>query len=250
MSGLELLQFTDTHLFGDAAGTLRGIATFETLQQLLRQAAPDIARADGLLVTGDVVQDDARGYELFRRAFSGLGKPVYCLPGNHDDPSAMQRALSSAPFQYGGIVDRGGWRLILLDSCVPGSAGGRLSATELQRLEDALGGAAGRLVLVCIHHQVLPMRSRWLDEVGLENAEEFWRVLRRHHGPVRGVVWGHVHQAADLQHEGIRLLATPSTCAQFLPCADDFALDVLPPAYRRLQLLPDGHIESEVVWLG
>jgi Icc protein len=45
------------------------------------------------------------------------------------------------------------------------------------------------------------------------------------------------------------LLATPSTCAQFLPLAADFSVDSRPPAYRRMTLHPDGTLDTEVVWV-
>ena len=40
-----------------------------------------------------------------------LGKPVYCIPGNHDDPARLRQALARPPFQVGGLVDLGAWRL-------------------------------------------------------------------------------------------------------------------------------------------
>jgi 3',5'-cyclic-AMP phosphodiesterase len=46
----------------------------------------------------------------------------------------------------------------------------------------------------------------------------------------------------------VRLIATPSTCAQFLPRSDDFAVDSRPPAYRTLELRADGTLITEVVW--
>ena len=64
---------------------------------------------------------------------------------------------------------------------------------------------------------------------------------------VRAIVWGHVHQSHDSRRKGVRLLATPSTCAQFLPHSDHFAIDPAPPAYRRLTLRADGTIDTEVV---
>jgi 3',5'-cyclic-AMP phosphodiesterase len=84
--------------------------------------------------------------------------------------------------------------------------------------------------------------------VGLENAAEFLATVDRHPN-VRAIVWGHVHQSHDALRKGVRLLATPSTCAQFLPNSDDFAVDVRPPAYRTLELRPDGSLLTEVVWL-
>ena len=92
------------------------------------------------------------------------------------------------------------------------------------------------------------MASRWLDRVGLTNAAEFLRVIDGHRN-VRAIVWGHVHQNYDALRQGVRLLATPSTCAQFLPNADEFAVDRRPPGYRTLELHADGSLLTEVVWV-
>ena len=245
---MRLVQFTDTHLFGSPGGALRGVNTLATLQRVLAHAAPAVLAADAILVTGDLVQDDPGGYALFRDIFARLDKPVWCLPGNHDIPDAMQRALLGRPFQYCGQVDRNGWRIVLLDSFLDGSAAGLLTTSELQRLENALASAADHHVLICVHHQPLPMHSRWLDTLGLQNAADFLAIIDRYPQCVRGVLWGHVHQAYDGERNGVRLMATPSTCAQFLPGSDDFAIDERPPAYRPIRLLPQGRIETEVAW--
>ena len=39
---------------------------------------------------------------------------------------------------------------------------------------------------------------------------------------------------------GVRYLTTPSTCFQFLPAVDNFAVDTRPPGFRWLDLVPDG----------
>ena len=185
---------------------------------------------------------------IFGACSARLGLPVLCLPGNHDEPRAMRRELAGAPFVLGGHVDLGRWRIVLLDSCIPGSAGGALSAQELAQLDEALGGAGARHCLVCLHHHPVAMSSRWLDRVGLSNAAEFLHLIDQHKN-VRAIVWGHVHQAYDALRKGVRLLATPSTCAQFLPNSDDFAVDRRPPAYRTLELRADGSLVTEVVWV-
>ncbi len=50
-------------------------------------------------------------------------------------------------------------------------------------------------------------------------------------------------------HESVRVIGTPSSCAQFKPFEDEFALDDKPPAYRRIILNSDGSIETELIWL-
>jgi len=248
MSVLRLIQFTDPHLYGSETETLRGIATLPALERTMRLAQSRDWPVDAVLVTGDLVQDDPAGYKHFRRLFSALKLPVLCVPGNHDEPATMHRELRGKPFVTEGHVDMGAWRIVLLDSSVPGSARGRLSRQTLAALDSALSSADTKHTLVCLHHHPVAMSSRWLDQVGLENPEELFDVIDRHRN-VRAILWGHVHQNYDALRKQVRLLATPSTCAQFLPRADEFALDARPPAYRTLELRPDGTLITEVVWV-
>ncbi|HEY6482820.1 MAG TPA: metallophosphoesterase [Steroidobacteraceae bacterium] len=250
MSVLRLIQFTDPHLYGSETETLRGIATLPALKAALADAQASPAwPPDLVLVTGDIVQDDPRGYRHFRPLFEPLGIPILCIPGNHDEPSVMRRELAGRPFRLDGCADFGRWRIVLLNSAVAGSASGRLSEASLAQLDESLGGASGRHCLIALHHHPVAMASRWLDRVGLENAPDFFRVIDRHRN-VRSIVWGHVHQAYDGLRRDVRLLGTPSTCAQFLPKAAEFAVDHrLPPAYRTIELQADGTLLTEVMWV-
>jgi Icc protein len=248
MHRTRLIQLTDPHLYGDAQGQLRGVATYPALLAAVEHARAHHWPCEGILATGDLVQDDAEGYARFRQVFAGLGVPVYCIPGNHDEPAAMREALQGAPFQLGGVAHWPGWFGVMLDSYLARSASGQLDAQSLEALDTALTENAHLHGLVCLHHHPVSMDSEWLDRVGLKNADEFFAVLDRHSN-VRAVLWGHVHQVHDGVRKGVRLMSAPSTCAQFLPRSDDFAIDRRPPGYRWLQLAEDGSIDTAVVWV-
>jgi Icc protein len=124
---------------------------------------------------------------------------------------------------------------------------GHLAPAQLQLLDRALATATTP-VLVCLHHHPVPMSSDWLDRIGLGNAQAFWSIIDAYRC-VRGVLWGHVHQSFDGLRRGVRLLATPSTCAQFLPHAHEFAIDSQPPAFRTLELQPDGSLITDLYWV-
>jgi Icc protein len=244
---MEILQITDPHLYGNAGGSLRGVETDSSLRDVLDAACASESDYSAVLVTGDLVQDDPSGYLRFESLFGALRMPVLCIPGNHDEIDAMRQSLAQPPFQYCGTHTIGAWQFVMLDSCDPGHVGGRLSALELTRLDAALAGSSAHS-LVCLHHHPVAMGSRWLDAIGLANAADFWRVVDAHTN-VRGVAWGHVHQAYEGERNGVRLFATPSTCAQFQPHSERYAIDASPPAYRRLELRDDGGIVSEVRWV-
>ena len=84
--------------------------------------------------------------------------------------------------------------------------------------------------------------------MALQNSRAFFTVVDRHPA-VRGIVFGHVHQAHDGFRGGVRILGTPSTCAQFLPGSDRFQVDPRPPAYRHLVLRANGAIGTRLNWL-
>jgi Icc protein len=241
---INVLQITDTHLFADSDGRLLGLNTEQSLQAVMQAALPGRPSPDLVLATGDLVHDGTP--ESYRRIFGHLeklGAPVYCLAGNHDEARTLQQTLHSQHLHYVPSLQQGNWLFIFLDSTLAGSEGGHLDRQALETLDRLLAGAPDRHALVCLHHQPVLMGSRWLDSMAVDNADEFFEVIDRHPS-VRGILWGHVHQSYDSTRGDIRLMATPSTCIQFLPGSDDFALDTATPGYRRLSLYPDGRIET------
>jgi len=246
---VRVLHLTDPHLFADPHGALRGAVTYDTLQRVLAHYRESGFRADFVALTGDIVQDDsAEAYVHCRELLASLDLPVLCVPGNHDVRYRMRDLLPDPPFRYCDSVEYGNWLIAGIDSCSAGRAGGRIAERELRRMEETIRGSSAAHVMICLHHPPVPMQSKWLDSVGLDNGDEFLAraaSARR----VRAAIFGHVHQHYDAAHEGIRLIATPSTCRQFLPRADEFAVDDRPPAYRCMELLPDGSINAELVWV-
>jgi Icc protein len=247
---LTVLQISDSHLHATADSRMRGVTTYATFLSVLEHAQRDRRwPAQAILATGDIVQDESRaGYERFRAALEPLGVPVLSIPGNHDDPSLMGEILTSGSFQLGGELREGPWSIILLSTFLAGEDAGGLGPARLQGLKQALHVHVGQHVLVAMHHHPLPMGSTWLDGVALRDAAAFWQVIDKH-PEVRGVICGHVHQASDRMRNHVRFMSTPSTCAQFLPRSEFFALDERPAGMRWLELYADGSIETEVTWV-
>lgn len=200
-------------------------------------------------MTGDLIHDDSESaYTRFREFLLPLNLRVHCVPGNHDVPELMRPVCCRPPFSYCAYEEVGDWLLVGIDSYLAGEAGGAVSGEELDRLSDIVVRSPARHVMVFLHHPPVPMGSAWLDNVGMRNGDEFLerlRTLRR----VRAAAFGHVHQPYDDDYEGIRILATPSTCRQFKPNSDDFATDDRPPAYRRISLTDDGQVDTELMWV-
>lgn len=200
-------------------------------------------------VTGDIVQDGTRAaYARFREAVTSIGLPIYCVPGNHDLREMMREVLQGEPFHYCDALEINNWLIAGVDSCMEGKAAGHIGQGELDRLERLVTDTRAGHVMVCLHHPPLPVGSKWLDEVALHNGGEFLQRISAA-GKVRLVLFGHVHQAFDDVHRSVRIVGTPSTCRQFAQGSEAFALDEKPPAYRRIELHADGHVDTELIWI-
>ncbi|TLP61710.1 MULTISPECIES: 3',5'-cyclic-AMP phosphodiesterase [Pseudomonas] len=242
-SPIHVVQLTDAHLFADPAGTLLGLNTRDSLTHVIGQVRREQSRIDLLLCTGDLSQDaSSASYEAFRDLTAVLGAPSRWLPGNHDEALAMNQV---APELVQAVTDIGAWRVVMLDSAVVGATFGWLADEQLAALDQALATADGRHCLLCCHHQPVDIGCAWMAPIGLRNADALLARVGTY-PQVKAVLWGHVHQPWDQLRQGVRYLATPSTCIQFTPGSEDFKVSEEQPGYRWLRLHEDGQIETGV----
>jgi Icc protein len=248
MTSLRLVQITDLH-FGEQPGDLLGAGintdvTFARVARRIHQLQPD-----WIVATGDLAQDpEPEAYRRLAGVFAGLPAPVHALPGNHDAPGLLLRHLG--PEQGGQRrVVRGNWQLLLLDSThQTHSHKGRLGPAELGWLQRTLENTAEYHTLICLHHHPLAVGSAWMDRIGLQDASQLFDCMMGH-SRIQGVLFGHVHQTVELEHQGVRLFGSPSTCLQFSPRREQMAIDSLPPGLRYFDLHGDGRLNTRVEYL-
>lgn len=240
-----VVQLTDSHIFADEHQRLLGMDTLASLNAVVDLVQAECPQVDLVLATGDITQDGSvQGYQRFIDAVSRLPRPCHWIPGNHDDAALMDE-LGAGHDLNRAWVDIGAWRIVLLDSSVPGHVHGLLDTGQLVRLDEALDSAGSQHVLVCLHHHPVSIGSDWMEPLGLHNADQL--MSRLDADPrIRAVLWGHIHQQLDQQRGSVRLLASPSTCVQFAVASSDFATDNQAPGYRWLRLYDDGRLETAV----
>lgn len=244
-SVLRLVQITDTHLYAGAEQQLLGIdtrASFLSVVELVRQQRQHI---DALLLSGDLSQDDSlEAYQFLHDTLAPFALPQCWYKGNHDDQVPMSQVAEQHDYLH-TLIRTPHWQVIILDSQVEGAVFGYLAEDQLQHLKQCLDEEPNLHTLISFHHQPIPMGSKWIDNIGLRNADEFLQLIAPYDN-VRAVLWGHVHQASDRMVDNVRYLSTPSTCVQFKPNNDEFAVDTVAPGYRWLDLYADGRIETAV----
>ncbi|PCJ37334.1 MAG: 3',5'-cyclic-AMP phosphodiesterase, partial [Moraxellaceae bacterium] len=233
------------HLFESDQGKLLGLNTEFSLNKVLDLIELEQPCVDIYLATGDLSQDgSAESYRRFHRHMERFSQPVYWLPGNHDVIKTMtveQAAERCCPL----VVELQDWRIILLDSTVPGKVPGNFAETQLEFLQQALEQTKGYHVMVCMHHQPVKVGCPWLDDQLIGNADDLFAILDNV-DHVRALIWGHVHQVYEGERNGVKLFSVPSTCVQFKPDSEDFAVDDTAPGYRWIDLHANGQVETSV----
>ena len=164
--------------------------------------------ADLALVTGDLVhiglpQELAQARSWLETLAST--QPVILVPGNHDcyRGDTVLGIEQQWPLYLHGpegarfprMVQQGEVAIIALSSAEPmpwWSAGGRLGAAQLGKLDSLLAQSAGSFRCVMLHHAPLPEQAPARKD--LADAAELTALLRRHH--VELVLHGHLHHNA------------------------------------------------------
>lgn len=245
---MRILQITDTHLFAESNKQLLGINTQHSLLAVLRQVKQESHQPDVVLLTGDLSQDcSAKSYKTLAKHIQATFKcPVYWIPGNHDDPKTMASVFAKTKLNNDKVIRTDHWQIILLNSHSPGNVYGFLTKKELAWLDRCLKEYPKLYTLVTLHHHPIPVKSNWVDHLGLKNADVFLKIIDPHK-QIRCVLWGHIHQKFETQRRGKVFMSTPSTCIQFKPNQDGFALDAKGmPGYRWITLKNDGTIKTVV----
>lgn len=254
---LRVIQISDPHLYQSRDQRLLNVDTDASLAGVIRHIQTHEKDIDLVLATGDITQDGSvQGYERFIELTTPLAATLRGLPGNHDLQENFQAAWGDLAQP---VTDMGCWRLVMLDSSIPGSSAGNIASDQLEMLKHALDTADEKNVLVAVHHNPVPIGSIWLDTMMIDNGHELMGILQQFPN-VRGLIWGHVHQEFDSVYNfgrkrpdmrpgkgQLRLLSAPATCVQFTPRSSTFSLDDADPGYRRLELHDDGRIQTEVV---
>lgn len=244
---IRILQITDTHLFAGKDETLLGVNTWASYDAVLDAITAQQRDYDLIIATGDLAQDHStEAYQHFAEGISRLLAPCVWLPGNHDFQPAMFDALAKAQIADAKHVILGDhWQLLLLDSQVPGVPHGMLSDYQLEWLEKRLALAPERHTLVLLHHHPQASGCTWLDQHSLRNPHQLEAILQ-HYPLAKTLICGHIHQEMDIEWQGRRILATPSTCVQFKPHCTSFTIDSVAPGWRWLELAADGTLSTEV----
>ncbi len=243
---VSVLQITDMHLFGKEHDCLLGVDTAASFQAVIEAINAQQTHFDIILATGDLSQDySTESYRRFAQMVNQLQKPVFWLPGNHDDGPLMRRVMPDFGISIARNIIVGKWQFIMLNTQVYSVPHGWILPDQLAYTQQCIEDNIDKFTVVCLHHNTFPVNSAWLDQHELKNKYELLDLIRQYPN-VKLVLCGHVHQEQDFVRDNIRFISSPSTSIQFEPFSFNFALDAKGPGWRYLNFANNGLITTEV----
>lgn len=258
MDSVRVVQITDLHILSDEDACLSGVKTYRSLSKVIDDIQSLSPKPGLVIASGDLTDDgNPKAYQLLRSLLLTLSCPVYVMAGNHDDTEIMLAELPGDNIFYQRQVDCENWRLLLVDSKLPGSSFGFISDEEFAWLNKSLSMGVDRPVLLAMHHT--PLRLCASPSCQVKNAAAFYSKIKQFK-QVKGLIAGHTHNAAEESFDRLRVMTTPSTMVQVThnqteACKnnnqfwDYHQADVSRHGYRVLDLHGDGSFGSDVHWV-
>ncbi|WP_223693723.1 metallophosphoesterase family protein [Leifsonia poae] len=205
--GLRILHLSDTHLFGDGSLHYGIVDTLAALDRVLDRAG-ELAAVDVVVVSGDLSDDGSEeSYRLLARRIvswaNARGAAVVYAMGNHDLRAGFETVLGARE----SAVEVAGFRIVTVDSSVPGAGYGAVDAAQLQILSGILREPAPHGTVVVLHHPPVPAASALLAALELQNPAELLAACSA--GDVRLVLAGHYHHALATVADGIPVVVAP-----------------------------------------
>lgn len=247
-------QLTADHEYGDEADGFPLIREGDTEVPYWRLMNEDAiaeinaAQVDAVVIKGDIAD---RGlpeqFGFARETFAKIAAPHHAFLGNHDYYGRHNGAgevdgyalLGQAPAPR--AVDLGGWRLVLLETAIPGDHHGVFDGDRLRWLEATLAETreARTPTLLFMHHQPVPPEHRdaYPNSIGLlpEHSLEFFSAIGAN-PQVKGVLIGHTHR-----NRVRRYRASGATPFVEVNCTKDY-----PGGWAHYSLFDDGSFRQEV----
>lgn len=202
MTQHKVLVFTDLHIVTDGE-TIIGLDPAARLAHGLDHAIAHHSDASAIIVTGDLTHHGTpEEYARLKAILDTCRLPLILTLGNHDRRAAFCAAFPEATLTSGfvqSVLDLDETRLIVLDTldeAAPDLHSGWLCASRLDWLDAALQEAAGRRVILFLHHPPAMTGFPNMDAIALREPDRLARLLAQYPNVVQ-IVAGHVHRTCQ-----------------------------------------------------
>ena len=212
-----IAQLTDIHIGFGPDG-----ADEETNKQRLRAVMTRLMdgpnRPDLLVLSGDLTEHgDVESYAALAEMVAPCGVPVWPMVGNHDTRDALLELFAAVPPEDGFVhyvIERGGLRLVLLDTLELGRHGGAFCELRDAWLRRQLDAAPETPTVIFMHHPPVVSGIEWMDPDPREPWVERFGAAVEGRRQILAIHCGHVHRTVATTFRGIPLGISPSVAPQ------------------------------------
>lgn len=252
-----LCQLTDLHIRAPGSLAYGRVDTHRFFEAAVDELVRLEPSPDAYLLTGDLTDSGhADEHAALARGLARLDKPVYLLPGNHDERVALRTAFpqldhlhGDAPFiQY--RVGFGDFALIALDTVVPGASHGALDRARLDWLAAHLDAATP--TVIAMHHPPFTTGIEHMDRIGLREGAGELEVLLSRHRNIERILCGHLHRSIQARFANTFASTCPSPAHQIaldLSAGGAGGFRMEPPGYQ-LHAWLDGRLVTHTAVFG
>lgn len=195
-------------------------------------------QSDALLISGDLTHNGTpHSYKKLKEILTSIETDIFVIAGNHDDSNNLASEFGACLFD---CITLGAWDIINIDSVQLGKTSGFVTKNALTTLDKQLQHSNAKYNLIVLHHPIVPMNSAWDDALSLENPQDLFAVLDKH-PKIQAVLFGHAHESAEFDKNGLKIIACPSTATQF---NDERRI-----GFNYYTLFDDGCLDYETQWI-
>lgn len=213
---MKIIQLSDFHLRNDDLLSSGVINTTQQVKKTLDyfNKMPENDLPELFIVSGDLADDASyEVYHKIKKLLNKLPRPVYTLPGNRDNRTAMTEILgdmcpaekSVSPYICYSIDDMP-IRIIVIDTVNEGKHGGYLDDRVGDWLEKKLAEQPNKHTLVFTHHPPFITNMGAMDEK-FHNKKRLGEILSKHK-KVR-LCCGHMHRPIMTNWKGVQAMICP-----------------------------------------
>ena len=213
---LNIIQITDTHVFSDSQQTVFDVNTTQQFHHAIEQIKRDPKQPDLIFLTGDIAHDETReAYQMVAETLSSLGRPIYWIPGNHDNPSFMSEVFDQYfLFHKEKVFHFDAWTFIFINTKYGASDAGYFNDTDKDVIEAEMTHCDSQHnVCIVMHHNPIAVGTPLMDQTMIQNNEEFWRCIKQY-DQIKHIICGHVHNSYRICHDGVTIESSLATCFQ------------------------------------
>ncbi|MEV8213163.1 metallophosphoesterase [Leifsonia sp. NPDC077715] len=207
---LRILHLSDTHLYGDGRLHNGIVDTLAGLDRVLARAAT-LAEVDVVVASGDLSDDGTA--DSYRRLKGTLepwaaerGAAIVYAMGNHDLRDGFEEVLGARE----SVTHVHGFRVVTVDTSVPGAGYGQVFEEQLDRLREVLAEPSENGTVVVLHHPPVPPTTVLFEPLRLVDPEPLLEVCSA--GDVRLILAGHFHHGlvTEAGPAGIPVVVAPA----------------------------------------